>query len=374
MTSRVVPVAKKEFRELRRDPVTLWIALVLPVVLLLVFGYAIRLDVENVPLAVLDNDRTAASARFVDALLNTGDFEIRVRPASDQEMAAQLDRGRVRVAVRIPAGFEADLQAGRTTRVQTIIDGSYSATATILRAEVDAVTYAFSLDEARRAAGAQDVPVATVEPEPRVWYNAALRSETFVVSGLFAVILMALPPLLTVLAVVREKESGSVQQVYVSPLRPWEFIAGKMLAYLVIALIELATIVALGLWWFDVPFRGSPGLLLAGSLLFALCTVGIGLLVSALTRSQVVAVLVALIITVMPSFLFSGFMFPISSMAVPIQWYTRVFPAQYFVEVSRGLFLKGVGAAELSTELAILAAYTAAVFAAAALRFRKKLA
>lgn len=389
MNGRVLPVARKEFRELRRDPITLWIALFLPVVLLFVFGYAIRLDVKDVPLAVLDRDRTAASARLIDALVNTGDFEVRARPAHESEMAALLDRGAVRVAVQIPAGFGADLERGRTARVQTIIDGSYSATATILRNEVDAATLAFSRDEARRRGGAGSgaggparaasptgaAPgIGTIRAEPRVWYNPALRSETFVVSGLFAVILMALPPLLTVLAVVREKESGSVQQIYVSPLRPWEFIAGKMTAYFLIALFELATIMALGLWWFDIPFRGSPLLLGAGSLLFALCTVGIGLLVSTITGSQVVAVLVALIITVMPSFLFSGFMFPISSMAEPMQVYTRVFPAQYFVEVSRGLFLKGVGIRVLSPELAILALYTAAVFGLAALRFRKKLA
>ncbi|MGK7311416.1 MAG: ABC transporter permease, partial [Candidatus Longimicrobiales bacterium M2_2A_002] len=184
----------------------------------------------------------------------------------------------------------------------------------------------------------------------------------------------AFPPLLTVLAVVREKESGSVQQVYVSPLRPWEFVAGKMIAYFGIAVLELATIVAVGLWWFDVPFRGSVSLLVGASLLFALCTVGIGLLVSTITRSQVVAMLIALIITVMPSFLFSGFMFPISSMSEAVQWYTRIFPAQYFVELSRGLFLKGAGWRALSPELAILAAYTALVFGAAAIRFRKKLA
>lgn len=380
MNGRVLPVARKEFRELRRDPVTLWIALFLPVVLLFVFGYAIRLDVKDVPLAVMDRDRSAASGRFVDALVNTGDLQVRARPSDGAEMAALLDRGTVRIAVEIPDGFGADLEGGRTAHVQTIIDGSYSATATILRNEVDAATAAFAHEEARRRDGAGYAAVGpapatgAIRSVPRVWYNPALRSETFVVSGLFAVILMALPPLLTVLAVVREKESGSVQQIYVSPLRPWEFIAGKMAAYFLIALFELATIVALGLWWFDLPFRGSPALLVAGSLLFALCTVGIGLLVSTLTGSQVVAVLVALIITVMPSFLFSGFMFPISSMAEPVQWYTRIFPARYFVEVSRGLFLKGVGVRVLSDELAILTLYTAAVFGLAALRFRKKLA
>ncbi len=373
MTRRSLAVARKEFRELRRDPITLWIALIVPLVLLFVFGYAIRLDVSNVPLAVVDHDRSPESRAFVEALVNTGDFRVLTRTASQADAVGLLDAGRVRVAVRIPEGFGAALQARETARVQTLIDGSYSATALILRNEIEAVTLAFTLERARGAVGGRSLP-GLVRPEPRVWYNPGLSSDVFVVSGLFGVILLAFPPLLTVLAVVREKESGSVQQVYVSPLRPWEFVAGKTVAYFAIAVVELTTIMAVGIWWFDVPVRGSVPLLVLASLLFALCTVGIGLLVSTITRSQVVAILVALIITVMPSFLFSGFMFPISSMSDAVQWYTRVFPAQYFIELSRGLFLKGTGLSALSSELAILFAYTAAVFAAAALRFRKKLA
>lgn len=373
MTRRSLAVARKEFRELKRDPITLWIALFVPLVLLFVFGYAIRLDVSNVPLAVLDHDRTPESRAFIEAILNTGDFVVHSRPATQEDVVDLMDAGKVRVSLRIPEGFGAALRAGGTARAQTLIDGSYSATALILRSEIEAVTLAFTLERIRGGVGRGAVP-GLVTPEPRVWYNAGLSSEVFVVSGLFGVILMAFPPLLTVLAVVREKETGSVQQLYVSPLRPWEFVAGKMMAYFSIAVLEMATIVAAGVWWFDVPFRGSVPLLVAASLLFALCTVGIGLLVSTVTRSQVVAMLIALIITVMPSFLFSGFMFPISSMSTGVQWYTRIFPAQYFVELSRGLFLKGTGWTALAPELAILIGYTVVVFGAAAVRFRKKLA
>lgn len=373
MNRRSLAVARKEFRELRRDPITLWIALFVPLVLLFVFGYAIRLDVSDVPLSVIDHDRSPESRAFIEAIVNTGNFVIRHRSRDGEEVADLMDAGRIRVSVEIAEGFGAALEAGGAGRVQTLIDGSYSATALILRNEIEAVTLAFTMEQIRRRAREDAVP-GFVQAEPRVWYNPGLSSEVFVVSGLFGVILMAFPPLLTVLAVVREKESGSVQQVYVSPLRPWEFVAGKMIAYFGIAVLELATIVGAGLWWFDVPFRGSIPLLVGASLLFALCTVGIGLLVSTVTRSQVVAMLIALIITVMPSFLFSGFMFPISSMSAAVQWYTRIFPAQYFIQLSRGLFLKGTGWTVLSPELAILAAYTAVVFGAAAIRFRKKLA
>lgn len=371
--SRVWPVVRKEFREIRRDPITLWIALVLPVILLLLFGYAIRLEVDDVPMAVLDLDRSHESTALVDAFVNTGDFAVRRQAATERDLRRLLDRGEVRLALVIPNGFGRALEAGRVARVQTLIDGTYSATATVVRNEVDAVTLAFTRARARRALGGRDPP-EVIRAEARVWYNPALDSPTFVVPGLFAVILMALPPLLTVLAIVREKESGSVQQIYVSPLRSWEFVAGKMLPYVAIALVEMGMILALGAWWFRLPFRGSAALLLAGVILYVFCTVGIGLFVSTLTRSQVVAVLMALIITVMPSFLFSGFMFPISTMPEAVQWYTRLFPARYFNDVSRGLFLKGVGFGELWSQFAILAAYTSVIFAAASVRFRKKIA
>lgn len=372
MRTRILPLARKEFREIGRDRITMWIAVVLPLMMLFLFGYAIRLDVDDVPMAVLDLDRTAASADLIEAFVNTGDFEVRVRAGDDRGVRHALDSGDARVALVIPPGFGRELAAGRTTRVQTLIDGTFSATAQIIRGEAEAITAAFARERLERAAGAA-IPEG-IRPEPRVWYNPALTSRTSIVPGLFAVILMGFPPLLTVLAVVREKESGSIEQVYVSPLRSWEFVAGKMLPYVLIALGELAGVIAIGTWWFDLPFRGSPAVLALGSILYVFCTVGIGLLISTVTRSQVVAVLLALIITLMPSFLFSGFMYPIVTMPEALQWYTRIFPARYFTDISRGLFLKGIGVAELKEQFVVLAAYTLVIFGAAALRFRKKVA
>lgn len=372
MISRVAAVVRKEFREMRRDPITIAIAAALPLVMLFLFGYAISLGVENVPTAVLDRDRSAASARLVEALVNSGDFEIRARPTDEEAVRAFLDDGTVRLAVVVPRGYERSLREGETAHVQTLVDATFSATAAVIRDEVDALLQ----DAAHRVGRAEPAVPLRAGPRirvlSRVWYNPSLSSEIFVVPGLFAVILMGFPPLLTVLGVVREKESGSIQQIYVSPLRPWEFVAGKTFPYVAVAFAELASLALVGTWWFDLPFRGSAALLLAGATLYILCTVGIGLLVSTLTNSQVVGVLVALIITLMPAFLFSGFMYPISSMAEGVQWYTRLFPARYFTEVSRGVFLKGIGLRELGDELALLAGYTAVVFAATSLRFRKK--
>lgn len=374
MISRVAAVVRKEFREMRRDPITISIAAALPLVMLFLFGYAISLEVENVPTAVLDRDRSASSARLVEALVNSGDFEIRARPADERTVRTLLDDGTVRLAVVVPRGYERSLQGGDTARVQTLVDATFSATAAVIRDELDALLQDVAGREIQVKSAGPLHAGSHIRVVSRVWYNPSLSSETFVVPGLFAVILMGFPPLLTVLGVVREKESGSIQQIYVSPLRPWEFVAGKMLPYVAVAFVELASLVLVGTWWFDLPFRGSAALFLAGATLYIFCTVGIGLLVSTLTSSQVVGVLAALIITLMPAFLFSGFMYPISSMAEGVQWYTRLFPARYFTEVSRGVFLKGTGLRELGDELAILAGYTGIVFAATSLRFRKKVA
>lgn len=372
MRTRILPVARKEFREIRRDPITLWIAVILPLMMLFLFGYAIRLEVDDVPMAVLDLDRTRESAALIEAFLNTGDFAVRARAADERDVRRALDSGAVRVALVIPPGFGRELAAGGSTTVQTLIDGTFSATAQIIRGEAEAITSAFAREGLQRTTGA--AMSEGIRAEPRVWYNPALASRISIVPGLFAVILMAFPPLLTVLAVVREKESGSIEQIYVSPLRSWEFVAGKMLPYVLIALGELVGVIAIGAWWFDLPFRGNPVVLALASMLYVLCTVGIGLLISTVTRSQVVAVLLALIITLMPSFLFSGFMYPIATMPEAMQWYTRLFPARYFTDISRGLFLKGIGVAELREQFSVLGAYTLVVFGAAALRFRKKVA
>lgn len=373
MRTRVPALVRKEFREIRRDPLTIWVVVMVPLVLLFLFGYAISLDVEDVPMAVVDLDRSAESRAFVDVFVNTGHYTVRHRPEREEDATRLLDRGAARFVLIIPHGFARELAAGRAASVQTLIDGSFSARAAVIRNEVDAVTLAFTRREIGRATHGMVRPAMT-DATPRVWYNPSLRSATFVVPGLFAVILMAFPPLLTVLAVVREKESGSIQQVYVSPLRRWEFLAGKMLPYVLIAFAELILLVTLGIWWFDVPFRGSALLLVAGALLYVLCTVGIGLLVSTLTRSQVVAIMLATVITVMPSFLFSGFIYPISSMSRLTQLRTYIFPARYFTDISRGVFLKGIGIDELWGQMAALALYTAIVFGLATLRFRKKVA
>ena len=361
--ARVLAVVEKESREILRDPVTLAIALLMPLVMLFLFGYAISLDIDDVPLGVLDQDRSVASRELVDRFTASGYFRLADGYAAPWEMEKSLQTGATRLALVIPPRFGEALDRGDAAPIQVIVDGTYSVTANLVAAYSQAIV-----------AGFRSTAVPRIRVETRAWYNPALRSATYVVPGLFGAILMAFPPLLTALAITREKETGSIQQIFASPLTPAEFLAGKLVPYGLIAFVQILMVMALGFLWFDVPLRGSLGLLLGTGLVYVFCTVGIGLLVSTVTSSQLVAMLLALIVTLMPSFLFSGVLFPIFTMPYLLQLYTRVFPARYFVDLSRGVVLKGAGLPELWLSIAILTAYTFAVFALAAWRFRKKVA
>lgn len=374
MKSLIGAVVWKEVREIRRDPITIAVAVVLPLIMLYLFGSALSLDVKDVPFAVYDHDKSAASRALIDAFPRSGYFRRAHEIRAEREIGELLDRGEARLVLVIPPDFARALAQGRTAAVQTLVDGSFSATAMVVAGYAEAIVLDYGLAQVERSLAAEGMAVAPVEVESRLWFNAALESVNYIVPGLFGVILMAFPPLLTALAVVREKEAGSVQQIFVSPIRPYEFIVGKMIPYAAIAFVEMVMILVAGLWWFHVPFRGSFMLFLAASILYVFCTVGLGLLVSSVTRSQLVAMLLALVATLMPSFLFSGFLFPIYTMPEMMQTYTYLFPARYFVEIARGIAMKDVGLAILWPQFLALFLYTAAVFVLTTRLFRKKVA
>ncbi len=360
---RIHAVAAKELRELSRDPITMLVCLLMPFVMLFLYGYAVSLDVDNVHLGIWDLDQSPASRGLADGFVRSGYFRLQRSFSSGDELSAALQAGEVKVAVVIPERFNAALATGEQPQVQIIVDGTYSDTAAIIAGYADAIVRRSGLPS----------PEA-IRAEIRAWYNPEMRSANYVIPGLFGVILMAFPPLLTALAIVREKETGSIQQIYASPLTSAEFIIGKVIPYAMIAYLQLVAVVAVGVTWFDVPFRGDVRILLAMGLIYVFCTVGLGLLVSTVTRSQLVAMLLALILTMMPSILFSGFIFPIFTMPLPLQAYTYAFPARYFVDLSRDLVMKGAEPAELWLNAAMLVLYTLVVFALAAWRFRKKVA
>lgn len=368
-------LVRKEFIELQRDPVTIAVSIVLPLILLFLFGYGVTMDVEDVRLAVYDGSKTQASRRFIENFRASGYFRVVERLDSVADVRDVLDHGRATAVIMIPEGFARTLAAGRPATVQVAIDGTFSATALIVSNYVSTLINRQSLElAAERAASYGATLPAEIQTATRVWYNAPMRSVNYIVPGLFAVLLMAFPPMLTALSIVREKERGTIEQIYVSPVSPAVFILSKILPYGLVAFGEMLLILAVGTLWFDIPFRGSLSLLLATSLLYVLVTVGIGVLVSTSTRTQVAAVLLSLVLTLMPAFLFSGFLFPIATMPYVLQLYTYAFPARYFNDISRDLFLKGVGLEYIWLNTLLLLVYAIALFGLAIVRFRKKVA
>ena len=361
--TRIRALVEKELRELVRDPITLGLAAFMPLVMLFLFGYAVNLDVEGVALGVYDGDRTPASRELIDRFAATPYFDLRDEFQSSSAIDSALQHGDVRLVVVIPHGFFEHLVNNDEAPVQVLVDGTYPAVAALAGAYADAIIRAFPRPSP-----------SSLEAEIRVWYNASLRSANYIVPGLFAVILMAFPPLLTALAIVREKETGTIQQIYASPVTSAEFVTGKLLPYAFVAFVEMLTVIAVGYFWFQVPFRGSFALLLGASLIYVLTTVGIGLLVSTVTRTQLAAMLLALIVTLMPSFLFSGFLFPVFTMPLALQLYSQFFPATYFTEISRAIVLKGASLSSLWWPATLLVGYTVVVFLLASWRLKQKVA
>jgi len=377
MGTRIFSILHKETREIFRDPYTLGIALVLPLVMLFLFAYGVNTDVDNIKLSVLDFDHTSASRDYTRTLYNSGYF-ISAGDISNYEQAGEaLDSDRADAVLVIPSGFGRNLGSGQQAQVQTLIDGSYTPSAHVTQSYIEAINTAYNgrlLSQViqNRTGRSLDQYIA-LSIASRVRYNPGLESVNAIVPGLFGVILMAFPPLLSALAIVREKERGSIQQVFVSPILPVELIIGKLIPYAIIAFVEMLIILAGGKLWFSVPFRGSLPLFFLASFLFVLCTVGIGLLVSTLTGNQVTAMLLAIVLTIMPSMLFSGFIFPVHTMPTPMQAYANAFPTRYFIDLSRAIMLKGQGLTTALPQLGLLAAYAAGLILISALRFKKRI-
>jgi ABC-2 type transport system permease protein len=361
--SRIAGFAKKEVIEIVRDPITVFISLIMPLIMLFLFGYAMSFDVENAPLLIVDHDRSAESRRLADQFLNTPYFKLAGAERDDRAAEHLLMQGKARAVLSLPPGFARRLSRGETAPVEFLVDGTYGSTAAIVAAYGRAIIYSYP-------SGGLELPI---QPEVRVWYNPQLRSLDFIIPGLFAVIMMAFPPMLTALAIAREKELGTITQIYASPMTKADFMIAKLLPYAAIAIVQLAIVLAGGFVWFKIPMHGSFVLLAALGLVYVLTTVSIGLLVSTIVRSQVAAMMVTLILTLMPSFLFSGFIFPIFTMPPFFQGYSARIPTMYFVNISRGIVMRGAGLSDLWYNVLFLVGYTAVVLVAATLLFRKRI-
>jgi ABC-2 type transport system permease protein len=363
-------IARKEVIQLRRDTRSLLLAFLLPVLLVVLFGYAITWDVNDIPIAVLDRDHSLRSRELVDAFRASGYFRVVARPEREAELDRLLDAGRVRLALVIPRGFAADLDAGRRAPVQALVDGSDANTATIAQGYAGGIVQSY----ATRLGGEGALGSLPIRAVTRVWYNEELRSRNMIVPGLVAVIMMIIAAMLTSLTIAREWERGTMEQLAATPVRRLEVVLGKLLPYLAIGLADVVAVSAVGVLLFGVPFRGNAGLLMVLSLAFLVGALGLGMFISAVARSQLLATQIAMVATFLPAFLLSGFMFAIQVMPPALRAVTYLVPARYFLVVTRGIFLKGVGVEVLRIQGLLMIAFAAVGLAAATRVFRKEIA
>ena len=367
---RLLAVARKETIQLRRDPRSLALAFLLPLFQLTFFGYAITLDVDDIPLAVLDQDRTEESRRMVAMMEATGYFHVEARLATYAEVDEYLTRGSVTAALSIPPGFAARLAAGHPAPAQLAVDGSDANTATIALGYAEAIIARYSA--AVTLEGRELVPVVTVEP--RVWYNPTLESRNMIVPGLIAVIMSIIAALLTALTIAREWERGTMEQLISTPVHRLEVVLGKLLPYVAIGLIDVTVILLAGLYLFDVPFRGNPVLLFVLTLLFLIGALGLGIFISATLRSQVLATQAAMIASYLPAVLLSGFLFDLASMPIVIRLVSYIVPARYYIVITRGILLKDAGIDVLWVQVVAMAVFATLGLGLAARNFRKVVA
>jgi len=370
---RLWAVARKEFLHVLRDARSLGLAIALPVILLVLFGYALTLDVDHIPLAVWDQSRTAASRELLSRFCGSRYFAVRRSCRSYRELERAIDAGDALMALVIPSDFAARVASGRRTAVQAIVDGADPNTATIAMSYATAIVRDYSqelvLAEVRRA-GLSPPPPA-IDPRPRVWFNPEMESKNFIIPGLIAIIMMVIAALLTSQTVAREWERGTMEQLISTPVRPAEVVLGKLIPYFAIGMLDVALAVLMGGLLFAVPLGGSLALLFLASAVFLAGALGMGLVISIVAPSQLLANELAMVLTYLPAFLLSGFMFPIANMPKVIQAVTYAIPARYFMVILRGIYLKGLGLAVLGPELLLLAGFALAVGTIAILKFRK---
>jgi ABC-2 type transport system permease protein len=372
---RAWAVARKEFLHVLRDPRSLAMAIAIPMLLLMLYGYALTLDVDNVPTVVWDESQTPASRDFISQFGGSRYFSIVGYEWNYAALERQIDSGGALVALVVPRDFADNIRSGRPASVQMLVDGSDSNTATLAVNYADAVTRAYSqnlqLEDLQRLGG--PALRSPLDFRPRVWFNSELESRNYIIPGLIAVIMMVIAALLTSLTVAREWERGTMEQLISTPVTGRELILGKLLPYLVIGLVDVLMAMLLGEFLFRVPLRGSALLVLLSAGIFLVGTMALGILISVVAKNQLMANQMAMVLTFVPSFLLSGFIFPIANMPAVIQAITYLVPARYFIALLKALYLKGVGISVLAGEGFLLVVFAASMLLLAVGLFKKKL-
>jgi len=372
---RIAALTVKELKHIRRDPRSLIMVLFFPMLMLILFAYAITFDIREVPTALFDADRSAESRGLILSLSSSGYFRM-IPVGSYRATEEKLNSGEAWAALIIPAGFARRIDRGETGSIQILVDGSDSNTASQVVAYLKGALIRYSgkllfkksLREGRLMNG------SPISFRPRLWYNPDLKSPNFLIPGLIGLIMMVIGVMLTSLSIAREEEDGTLEGIRVSPISSLEFIVGKLLPYILIAIAELVLILIAGITIFDLPFRGSFSLLFLLSLIFFVSILGMGLLISTIARTQQMAWLLSLLLTFLPSLILSGFIFPIRNMPYFVQLITYLLPARYFIVILRGIILKGVGLSQLKMQVVYLVVLGSIFMVASILRFRKKIA
>jgi ABC-2 type transport system permease protein len=376
MLTRIRGILIKEFIQVFRDKRSRFLLFGPPVIQMLVFGYAATLEVRHIPTAVLDFDNSQMSRDLLSRFTASPYFDVRARLKDRSQIGELIDRGDVTVALQIHAGFAQDLRKGQTARLQVIVDSSNSNTALIAVGYVNQIAARFSQEHQRerllRSTPFQEARMPAIVLERRPWFNTDLDSQWFFVPGVIGNLILVMVVSLTAFAVVREREIGTLEQVMVTPIGRLEFILGKTVPFFLIGLLDTTLISLIGTLWFGVPLRGSIGVLAIGAVLFILCMLGIGLFISTISRTQQQAMVSGFFFN-MPAIIFSGFGTPISSMPEFLQWLTYLDPLRYFLDVLRGVYLKGVGMDVLWPQMTAVSVLGLIMLTVSVTRFRKSL-
>ncbi|HYG99472.1 MAG TPA: ABC transporter permease [Terriglobales bacterium] len=372
---RISAVARKEAIHVWRDPRSLAVAIAIPILMLLLFGYALTLDVDNVPLMVWDQSGTAQSRELISHFTASRYFDLRGYATSYREVQHAIDAGDVLIGLVVPRDFSQQIQSGRTAEIQVIADGSDANTAMLALgyADVAAQNYSRAVTVERVKRAGMNPPREPVDARPRMWFNPDMESRNYIIPGLIAVIMMVITALLTSLTVAREWERGTMEQLISTPVSGPELVTGKLLPYFVIGMLDVGIAVGMGQFLFRVPLRGSVLLLFGMAAVFLWGVLSLGILISIVTRTQVLASQLAMMITYVPSFLLSGFVYSVANMPEPIQVISYAVPARYFVALLRGIYLKGIGLEILGAQAALLGVFSVGMYVIAIAKFNKKL-
>lgn len=375
---RILHLMRKEVLELKQDPRLFGVVIIAPIMQLAVLGYAATTDVKDVPIAIVDADRSTPSRDLIHRFESSANFKIVGMPGSTDEIDRYLDRGEAWMAISIPANFGLAVTTNRSATLQVVADGTDSNSTGVALGYAQTLIAGYTRDlmeaAARQRPSATAAPAgALVTSEIRVWFNPRLESRDFMIPGIIALLLLVVTTNLSAMAIVREKEVGTLEQLSVTPLARWELITGKLLPYAAIGIIDVVLVLVVAIYWFEVPMRGSIALLFAMCVIYLMSTLGLGLFVSTISRTQQQAMMTTIFFFLMPMIYLSGFIFPIENMPAWIQPFTYLIPLRYFLVIVRGIFLKGVGLEVLWPQALALFAWGATVLALATLRSSKRL-